>query len=533
MRTLLLLVITILFNSPFLLGQTDNLLKQKIDVQKYIYHISVNDTTDVIKVKAEISILFKEPVSSFSLDLVSKGDDGKGMHVDEVLEGNTPQIFSQKDDKLVIKTDVKVSFLQKTFTVKYHGIPKDGLIIGKNKFHDRTFFGDNWPNRAHNWLVCVDHPIDKAFVEFHITAPAYFQVIANGELKEKTNLNKIQTLTVWKSKVPLPTKVMVIGIAKFAVEEVGEIHGIPVSAWVYPQNKKEGFYDYAPALKIPDYFIGHVGPYPYAKLANVQSKTRFGGMENASCIFYFERSVTGKRKHESLLVHEIAHQWFGDSVTETDWKHLWLSEGFATYFTNLYFENKYGKEIFKKRLSAQRQKVIRYSKNHSTPVIDTITTDLTKLLNANSYEKGSWVLHMLRVKLGDDRFWEGIRTYYNKYALKNASTEDLKNVFEKVSGQQLDDFFTQWLKNPGHPVLKTSYVQQGNIILINIEQIQKTYPVFKFPLEIRVVYANGNKEHIRLDVLKAEETFTIPVKGKVKEILLDPEVHLLFEKASN
>jgi aminopeptidase N len=525
------LLFVILFFKFFLFyGQAEPDLQKNIDIQKYVYHIAVNDSTDVIEVKADITVLFNEPVKSFSLDLVSRGADGKGMFVDEVSENKERTEFTQSEEKLLINTDIKVSFLQKTFTVKYHGIPKDGLIIGKNKFGDRTFFGDNWPNRAHNWLACVDHPLDKALVEFHVISPAYYQVIASGKFKEKTNLNNDLTLSVWKTEVPLPTKVMVIGVARFAVEQAGETNGIPISTWVYPQNKKEGFYDYAPAVEMVDYFIDKVGPFPFSKLANVQSKTRFGGMENAGNIFYFERSVTGQRKHESLLVHEIAHQWFGDSATETDWKHLWLSEGFATYFTNLYYEDKYGKERFQKRMADQREKVIRFSKNHKTAVIDTVTTSLLKLLNANSYEKGSWVLHMLRKEVGEDVFWQAIRSYYKKYTYKNASTNDLKQIFEEVSGKELDDFFKQWLEKPGHPVLKTSYVQNGKTIMINVEQVQNDDPVFKFPLEVKLIYTGGTSEIIRIKITKKKEVFSLKVREEVKDILIDPDVWLLFEK---
>src|SRR5207249_666261 len=119
---------------------------------------------------------------------------------------------------------------------------------------------------------------------------------------------------------------------------------IPVSAWVYPQDSAKGFYDYALATEILKFYANYIAPYPYKKLANVQSKTIFGGMENASAIFYAENSVNGERTSEDLLAHEIAHQWFGDMASETSFEHLWLSEGFATYFTDLYFEKKYGKE---------------------------------------------------------------------------------------------------------------------------------------------------------------------------------------------
>jgi aminopeptidase N len=166
---------------------------------------------------------------------------------------------------------------------------------------------------------------------------------------------------------------MVVGIADFAVDYPGETNGIAISSWIFPEQKEKGFYDYAQALEILPFYIKNVGQYSYKKLANVQSKTIFGGMENAGAIFYSESSVTGTRKSEGLLAHEIAHQWFGDAATEIDWPHLWLSEGFATEMTHLYLESKYGTDTLLKSLKKDRATVLAFTKKTKLPVVDTIS----------------------------------------------------------------------------------------------------------------------------------------------------------------
>ena len=168
-------------------------------------------------------------------------------------------------------------------------------------------------------------------------------------------------------------------------------------------------------------------------------------MENAGCIFYAENSVTGKGTAEGLMAHEIAHQWFGNSVTENDWHHVWLSEGFATYLTAVYLEKTYGKEKLDEQMKSARNRVLGFYKRSQRPIIDTTVTDLMKLLNANSYQKGAWVLHMLRRKLGDDLFLEGLRSYYKKYRNRNAGTSDFQKVMEGVYKKDLSEFFKQWL----------------------------------------------------------------------------------------
>ena len=171
---------------------------------------------------------------------------------------------------------------------------------------------------------------------------------------------------------------MVIGVADFAVQLDSTINCIPVTSWVFPENRDSGFSQYAVSKKILPFYESYIGPYPYKKLANVQSKTIFGGMENAGNIFYYQNSVAmnpeqykHNRSIEELFAHETAHQWFGDEASEIDWPHLWLSEGFATYMTHLYMEHQYGADTLQKAMKKDREEVIAFSKKRKTPVVDT------------------------------------------------------------------------------------------------------------------------------------------------------------------
>lgn len=501
-----------------------------IDIQHYRFTIELNDADNTIAGTTEVTILFKNSTPTFDLDLVGKSPDGKGMAVSSVMEMKNPLKFSQQNDRLSITlNNPPQAGKEITFKINYSGVPSDGLVISTNKFGDRTFFGDNWPNRAHHWLPTIDHPYDKASCEFIVIAPSHYQAVANGILIEKTNLPNNKTLTHWKETVVLPTKVMVIGVAKFAVTTAGVTNNIPVETWVYPQNKKEGFGDFKIATDILTYFIEHVGPYPYQKLANVQSNTRFGGMENASNIFYFENSVTGKNERESLIAHEIAHQWFGNSASEMDWYHVWLSEGFATYFTNLYYETTYGKEELANRMASQREEVVQYYKENPAPVIDTTLLDINRVLSTNSYQKGSWVLHMLRKEIGDEAFWKGIRTYYETFKNSNALTSDLRAVMEKVSGKDLKLFFDQWLRVPGHPVIvgTWSYDTKKMQVDLVIQQTQKTK--FTTPLEIGVKSDDGSIDLQTLQLAGKETKVSFSAEKKPSALILDPQTCLLFE----
>ncbi|HEY3406001.1 MAG TPA: M1 family metallopeptidase [Ohtaekwangia sp.] len=528
-RILSLLLLTLLYSTgSHAFPPADN-----IDVKHYSFQLELNDSTDRISGTATIQIVLRSTLQTFSLDLANRNDKGAGMVVSDVTFTGKAITFTHQQNKLhiTLPTAGHAGDLI-TVVIRYSGIPQDGLIISKNKFGDRTFFGDNWPDRAHQWLPTVDHPSDKASVDFIVTAPTVYEVIGNGIKVEESYLNRKQKLTHWQERVDIPTKVMVIGAARFAIHLEGDISGIPVESWVYPQNRLDGFHDYAVALKVLEYFHKHIGPYPYKKLANVQSKTRYGGMENASNIFYFENSVNGMAGQEDLIAHEIAHQWFGNSASETDWHHIWLSEGFATYFSHLYAEYAHGKDSLTDAMITARNKVIDFYKTTPLPIVFTeLPNDLLEILSINSYQKGGWVLHMLRNEVGDEVFWKGIRNYYQTFQNRNAQTSDFLKIMEEASGKDLSIFFQQWLFRAGHPVLEGSWTYDARSKTLNlaINQIQPGQP-FDFVLEVGIFQGNPQNRHIeKLKINKAANKFTIPVGTKPLRIELDPDTKLLFE----
>ena len=163
------------------------------------------------------------------------------------------------------------------------------------------------------------------------------------------------------------------------------------------------------------------------------------------------KSIAKGRNIEGTVSHEIAHQWFGDSVTEADWNHLWLSEGFATYFGALFFEYEDGKSVFQEKMENSRKRIIN-SNYTNNPIVGLENKDLFKLLNSNNYPKGGWVLHMLRGYMGDKLFFDGIAKYYDQYKYKTVTTKDFQSVMEKVKGENLNWFFDQWVFKPGYPI---------------------------------------------------------------------------------
>tara|TARA_Y100000385_G_scaffold140833_1_gene146218 strand:+ start:34 stop:1659 length:1626 start_codon:yes stop_codon:yes gene_type:complete len=523
--------------SSLVFSQSSALYEQRLknyDVLSYEFSIDLDKYSDTIRVWEIVYINIKTINTQVILDLIN--DDGKGgMEVSNVEYVDGPHEFvspssnwSHKNNILTLPYVPKIGNVM--YKITYKGVPKDGLVINKNKFGCRTYFGDNWPTRARNWLACVDHPLDKAKVSFNVFTDTVNQVVANGLL---TNVKMHGTDKIkysYATSYEIPTKVMVIGVASFKVENLADVGNVSLSSWIYncfsSEYDKKSFSDLKMAYDILPYFINKFGDYPYKKLANVQSTTRFGGMENASTIFYDENMV-GSGKMEALITHEIAHQWFGNTATEYDFTHLWLSEGFATYFTDDYLGEKYGTAKMAARLKNERKKVISFLKKNKLPVLDTITSDLMNLLNPNSYQKGAWVLHMLRDKIGDSAFFSGVRRYYQTYKWKNAKTNDFKLIMENQCGCSLNAFFNQWLKQSGLPVIQVYYEIEKHLYL-TIKQLQKE--AYSFPLTVRVYYKNEkyNDHHIFVDQKTKE--YVIEANGEVLKIELDPNTKLLFEE---
>jgi aminopeptidase N len=502
---------------------------EAVDIKNYVFNLLLSDESNDIFGETNVTVEFLDTSKTFTLDLVGKSGEF-GMEVTDVLENNSKANYQFSENKILITTNVD-SASTRTFTIKYHGVAEKGLVIDTTKFGQRSFFGDNWPTLARYWLPCIDHPYDKASVEFNITAPEYYDVIATGRKVEESNVGNGFKLTRYIEPAPVAMKVVTIGVTKFATSLLDMVGSIPVTAWVYPENRLDGFSDFAVSAKILTYYIQNVGPYSYAKLANMQAKTQWGGLENAGTIAYFENSVTGKNTIEGLIAHEIAHQWFGNSATENNWNHVWLSEGFATYFTILYMEEVYGNEKRKEMLSLDRKKVINYYQKNPSPVVDNTISDPRKVLSTNSYKKGGWVLNMLRHKLGDEVFWKGIRTYYSTYMNTNVMTADFQKVMESVSDMSLDSFFQQWIFTKGYPEIEWTWKYKKSRVIISIKQKQEHY-VFQFPLEIGFVSEGKLKTHI-VQVDAKSQTFEISTNNIPESIVLDPEIWLLFDEKSD
>ena len=470
------------------------------------------------------------------------------MPIDSVMVAGSPARFERKPNTLDV-------FLQRaakrgdklSLTITYHGRPKDGLIFANDRDGKPSATGDNWPNRVHHWIPCLDHPSAKATVSFTVAAPPREMVVANGKSVMITRNGTAPSVWRFEETKPIPAYCMVIAVSEGVKIEANPPAITPLSYYV---PRRDGAYapkGFAPAAPALAFFSQTVAPYPYEKLALIIGATRFGGMENSSAIV-FTNTLFDPRNNdkmsarfdvpariEDVVAHEIAHQWFGDSVTESTWSDLWLSEGFATYFAGLFIEKHESEEAFRQYMRDAATRYFGYEKQRNTPVHDTDTQDLMKLLNPNNYEKGAWVLHMLRMRIGDEAFFKGLRDYYNAHRDANATTEDLRRALEKSSGKDLKEFFARWIYGSGHPRYQLGWGSMerhaGAFLMVELKQLQDG-EAFLDPVPVSFT-VNGQKKIETIYPKGKTTTVSIRMDANPTSVEIDPDGTLLKEVIQN
>ena len=512
-----------------------------IDMLGYVFTLTFSDDSDTFQGMTTATARYLAAGrSDLRLDLIQASDEleGRGMTVTHVESRGEDLVFRHEDDQSFIDLGREMEVNERIdVTIHYHGEPAAGLIIGPNKYGDRTFFSDNWSSRVRHWLPVVDHPSDKATTEMIVVAPGRYQVASNGTVIESSDLGDGNRMTHYVNPVPTATWLYFVGVAQFAIQLVDTYDNIPIETWVYWQDREDGSYDFAEASKkVMAFFSDLIGPYVNNRLANIVSNaTPGGGIEAASTPAYADRSVTGTRtrRWQHVIIHEIAHQWFGNAVTEFHWNDVWLSEGFATYYTLLFRQHLYGHDDFVEGLQADRNKIIDfYEDNYDFQIVRDYIEDLNDVSGRMMYSKGAWILHMLREMVGVEAYNAGIRSYYAEFMNRNAQTADLRRHMEEASGQNLEQFFSQWLFPGGIPELLISW-RFNEELVIDVEQVQETYD-FDLNVDFLVAFVDCSSETITLFVGPYEQVEEVrSFEQEVTNVTIDPNTRLLAKWTIN
>lgn len=430
-----------------------------------------------------------------------------------------------------------------TVRIEYSARPARGLSFYPADPADPSRPAQFWSQGEaadnHHWFPCWDAPDDKATSTVEMTVNGRFTTLSNGGLVA-TRPNPDGTRTfVWEQRQPHSSYLVSVVGGELQNVAAQQRAPVPVSYLVPAALADRVPRSLGRTPEMLRFFAERFGvPYPWAKYTQaVVANFPFAGMENTSATTLAESALLDERaavdaSSEDLVAHELAHQWFGNLVTCRDWSHIWLNEGFATYFAVVWTERDRGRDeyLYEMRGLAYERELVEGAPQRPLVFEDFGHPDEI-FFGAPVYSKGAWVVHMLRRHLGEALFWRGIRAYLARYGYSTATTDDLRLALEEASGQQLDWFFEQWVLKPGHPKFRveTRYDAGTRALELTVSQVQdrsKGAPIFRASAPVAIVTASGRRVE-RVWVDSAESRFTFTLDGPPLLVSFDPEADLL------
>ena len=432
-----------------------------------------------------------------------------------------------------------------TLAIEYKGAPRRGLyFVGPDEGYPQKplqVWSQGQDEDSRYWFPCVDTPSEKATSEVKVTVPASLFALSNGVLVSDTTSGGKRTLH-WRLDVPHSCYLITLAVGDFGTVET-KWHDTPVVYHVERGREEAAERTLARTPQMLELFSQRFGvPYPYPRYTQVfVADFIFGGMENTSATTLTDTILLDERAAidydiDSLVAHELAHQWFGDLVTCRDWGEGWLNEGFATYAEYIWREQHEGRDAADLELEEWADQYFgedssRYRRTIATKLFD----EPIDIFDHHLYEKGGRVLHMLRSVLGDDAFWKTLAHYLGKHRHGVVESRDLARAVEDATGKVLDWFFSQWvIDGAGHPELDIGmhWDPDTQLATITVDQTQKVEgktPVFRLPTKMR--FRVGDKDvDVPLDITDARHVFHLKLEAEPSQMIFDPGRILLAHR---
>jgi aminopeptidase N len=412
------------------------------DVQHYTLDLTVHDVaTSDLTGKTILDARATQTLSTFNLDFI-------GFEITNVTVNGDPADFERNKQELSITPSSPLTEGESfTVEVQYQGVPgeMDSIAIpiqtGWITFDGGSFVLSE-PDGAASFYPVNDHPLDKATYTFRVTVPEPFEVGANGLLIDTID-NGETTTFIFEARDPMASYLATVNIDEFDLETSQSENGVPIRNYYPTGSPEEMRKPFERQGEMIDYFSGLFGAYPFEVYGALVIDAEFGAALETQTLSIFSKAMIdrGPEGSESVVAHELAHQWFGDSVSLADWRDIWLNESFATYGQALWTEHTRGRAALDEWVKGVYAFVREERESMSPPG----EPPADRLFNAGVYYWGALCLHALRLEVGDETFFEILRTYHERFAGGNARTADFIAVAEEVSGKELSAFFDSWL----------------------------------------------------------------------------------------
>jgi len=495
-----------------------------IDVTSYTLTMTIDFDAQRIVARCDVGIRSTvDGLSSFALDFV-------GLTATNVREDFQRSVGFDVGSGVIAITPSSplAAGEERVFAISYNGSPQKGMYFRST--NNGICYTFTEPEDARHWFPCRDNPADKAnWYRAHITAPSAYKVAGNGTLESVINNGDGTSTSHYHMAQPVSTYLISLAVSDFDTFSQSASGGLPMTHYVYPSHYDRAVFDWANVPAMMDFYSDVYMPYPFDSYGMAMAPMG-GAMEHQTMTTMGQGLVSGNRHWEPIVAHELAHHWWGDMVTCRTWADIWLNEGFATYFDALFTEDFYGNFAFQAQMGDNRQTYFnREPYEGRFPIYDP-----EYMWGVTVYEKGAWILHMLRHVLGTEVWQEAVRVYGAQHLYGTAITADLIAVFEEVSGADLDWFFNQWVFQAGYPEFRWTHgfypTDSGHTVTIALRQVQENAPIFTMPLEVGVITASGMEMH-RLQVSGEYSSFDLDVDGQPEAILIDPDVWALAKWA--
>ena len=497
-----------------------------IDILEYNLALDVFHQEKIIKENAKIKlVVLDKKLKIIELDFYSN------FKINFVKLNNSVAKYEYEDDKIIIfRKDFLVDTL--IMEINFEGEPQN-LGIGSFSMEEKNgkyFLSTlNEPIFASTWFPCNDTPADKATTKISISNDSNIVSLSNGKLIDVATKGNRRTYT-WETKYPIATYLISVFSGEyesFSQKYISPNDTMNIDYYVMEENLENAKNDFANHPQYLKVFSEMFGEYPFIKdkYGVAEILWQQGAMESQTITGIGGNYISGMNFNESILIHELAHHWWGNSVTLKTWKDIWLNEGFATYSEALYYEKTTGAKSLISTVHSFKQN-INISSNQ------TLYNTGANLFSPTIYNKGAWVLHMLRKEIGDSLFFSGLKSYYNKYKYGNVDTDDFKKFFEIVANKNLDKFFNQWVYNgTGFIELeintKEKIKSQDSVLFeISIKQIQTEYANYHFPLDIEFEDSSGIIYNYTV-YIKSDTTLQYVVLNRIKNVIFDKDNWLL------
>ncbi len=428
-----------------------------------------------------------------------------------------------------------------TVNIAYSAEPVQGLYfrtpeVGYKK-GDEHLFTQGEAIEARHWYPALDAPNQQFTSEVLCRVPAGMTAISNGRLVSESRDPRTGLIAIHWSQDKRHANYLISLVAGYFKKLDDTCHGIPLGFYTPPSEFAYATNSFRHTRDMITFFEQETGiPYPWAKYDQVcVNDFVAGGMENTSATTLTDRTLftdatENLQDSEGLVSHELAHQWFGDLVTCKDWSHLWLNEGFATYYESLWNAHHNGRDHMLYELW-QRAREITAMTGDTQPIVRRTYGEPGEMFGYLVYPKAGWVLHMLRCQLGEDLYRQCIKTYVQRHVNGNVVTDDLRSVIEELSGRSFDRFFDQWLYHGRFPDLDVAYSWDETAKMARLS-VQQTQPInndvllFNFPLTVRFKTKTATRDEV-IQVTKKQEDFYFPLRSGPDLVRVDPEYTLL------